>query len=265
MADTQAQLQNAAAKIGIGSYQRHVFLCTGPSCCTPQMGLEAWEALKKALKEHNLGGVCQRSKVGCLRICCHGPTLVVYPEGTWYHDMTAERIPRFVREHLIEGRPIGEWIFARNPLPNENAGGSAECSGTAPSGQLEEAIQTAPPSKLGKAVPAAPHKLEEGIQTSPNPLPLWDRERKREDGPLPISEQLRPLVWFTMWAMWGALASFLIDRGSSEREMILSGIVGGIIGAIGGWIGSRFVGKRTGQSLILFWTFYWAIGALLSA
>jgi (2Fe-2S) ferredoxin len=46
----------------------------------------------------------------------HGPTLVVYPEGTWYHGMTKERIPRFVQEHLIDGKPIEEWIFARNPL-----------------------------------------------------------------------------------------------------------------------------------------------------
>jgi len=30
--------------------------------------------------------------------------------------MTAERIPRFVKEHLMERRPIAEWIFARNPL-----------------------------------------------------------------------------------------------------------------------------------------------------
>jgi len=30
--------------------------------------------------------------------------------------MTAERIPRFVQQHLIEGQPIEEWIFARNPL-----------------------------------------------------------------------------------------------------------------------------------------------------
>ena len=33
--------------------------------------------------------------------------------------MTADRIPRFVQEHLVEGKPIEEWIFARNPLPNE--------------------------------------------------------------------------------------------------------------------------------------------------
>jgi (2Fe-2S) ferredoxin len=114
-ADLDAQLRAAAAKIGIGQYRRHVFLCTGPSCCTPEAGQAAWDELKKRVKE--AGAIaCQRTKAGCLRICCHGPTLVVYPEGTWYHGMTADRIPRFVQEHLVEGRPVREWIFAENPL-----------------------------------------------------------------------------------------------------------------------------------------------------
>ena len=113
------QLKNAAAKTGVGSYQRHVFLCTGPSCCTPETGLAAWEALKQALKDNNLTAgpnACYRTKVGCLRICCHGPTMLVYPEGTWYHGMTAERIPLFVQEHLVENKPVEEWVFARNPI-----------------------------------------------------------------------------------------------------------------------------------------------------
>ena len=120
MDDRTDQLHAAAAKLGIGGYRRHVFLCTGPTCCTPEAGMEAWEALKRELKEQNVAA-CYRTKVGCLRICCHGPTLVVYPDGTWYHGMTADRIPRFVQEHLIDNRPIEEWIFARNPLPNPGA------------------------------------------------------------------------------------------------------------------------------------------------
>ncbi len=119
MAEKNEELQAAAGKLGIGAYQRHVFLCTGPSCCTPETGLAAWEVLKKELKDKGLTagpGTCQRTKVGCLRICCHGPTMLVYPEGTWYHGMTAERIPRFVQEHLVEGKPIKEWVFAENPL-----------------------------------------------------------------------------------------------------------------------------------------------------
>jgi (2Fe-2S) ferredoxin len=124
MADKREQLEAVAGKLGIGSYRRHVFLCTGPSCCTSEEGMRSWEALKKEIKDRNLGSgesACYRTKVGCLRICCQGPTMVVYPEGTWYSGMTAERIPRFVQEHLIEGRPIEEWIFARNPLSAPDA------------------------------------------------------------------------------------------------------------------------------------------------
>jgi (2Fe-2S) ferredoxin len=124
MAGKEEQLESVAAKLGIGSYHRHVLLCTGPNCCTPEEGQQAWDALKQQIKEHNLGAgdnACYRTKVGCLRICCHGPTMVVYPEGTWYHGMTAERIPRFVQQHLIDGQPITEWIFARNPLGESSA------------------------------------------------------------------------------------------------------------------------------------------------
>lgn len=119
MTDMKQELQTTAAKLGIGSYHRHVFLCTGPSCCTPESGLAAWEALKSELKRAGLTEgeqACYRTKVGCLRICCHGPTMIVYPEGTWYHGMTADRIPLFVKQHLAEGKPIGEWIFAENPI-----------------------------------------------------------------------------------------------------------------------------------------------------
>jgi (2Fe-2S) ferredoxin len=122
MSDKEEELQQTACKLGIGSYTRHVLLCTGPTCCTPEEGLKAWEVLKQQIKDHHLGtgsNACYRTKVGCLRICCHGPTLLVYPEGTWYHGMTAERIPRLVQEHLVGGEPVEEWVFAHNPLGTE--------------------------------------------------------------------------------------------------------------------------------------------------
>jgi (2Fe-2S) ferredoxin len=110
------ELGKAIEKLGIGGYQRHVFLCLGPTCCTSEVGEKSWEALKSELKKSGLGNACQRTKVGCLRICCQGPTMVVYPEGTWYSGMIPERMARFVQEHLVAGRPIEEWIFARNPI-----------------------------------------------------------------------------------------------------------------------------------------------------
>lgn len=120
MSETEDRLREVAGKLGIGSYKRHVLLCIGPSCCTPEVGQVAWEALKREIKEQGLTAgphACYRTKVGCLRICCEGPTAVVYPDGTWYHGVTAERVPLLVRQHLAEGRPVREWVFADNPLP----------------------------------------------------------------------------------------------------------------------------------------------------
>ncbi|HSQ54278.1 MAG TPA: hypothetical protein VLM40_00925 [Gemmata sp.] len=119
MNDTKDKLAEIAAKLLIGDYHRHVFLCIGDACCTSEQGAASWEVLKRELKDRNLSlatgpNACYRTKVQCLRICTGGPILVVYPEGTWYMGMTADRIPRFVQEHLVDGKPIEEWIFARN-------------------------------------------------------------------------------------------------------------------------------------------------------
>jgi len=121
MNEPNLNLSEVAAKLKIGSFHRHVFLCIGDACCTSEAGLAAWEALKKELKDRNLSlsegpAACYRTKAGCLRVCIGGPIAVVYPEGTCYAGLTADRVPRFVQEHLVDGRPIEEWIFARNPL-----------------------------------------------------------------------------------------------------------------------------------------------------
>jgi len=119
-----ADLTKIARDLFIGEYQRHVFLCTGTACCSGDDGEDAWKVLKDLLKERKLSlssdpNACYRTKVGCLRVCKNGPILLVYPEGTWYARMTGDKIPRFVEEHLVGGKPIEEWIFARNPLGDD--------------------------------------------------------------------------------------------------------------------------------------------------
>ena len=115
------KLRETAAQLKIGNYSRHIFLCVGESCCSKEQGELAWKALKDQLKERDLSistgpSACYRTKAGCLRICKGGPILVVYPEGNWYGGMTADRIPGFIERQIVQGEPIEEWIFAKNPL-----------------------------------------------------------------------------------------------------------------------------------------------------
>ncbi|MGC9524203.1 MAG: (2Fe-2S) ferredoxin domain-containing protein [Limnospira sp.] len=124
----RSPLDTAVQTLGLRQVQRHIFLCcdqTKPKCCSKEASLEAWNYLKNRLKELNLDrptedrpGCVFRTKANCLRVCCDGPILVVYPEGVWYRAATPEAIERIIQDHLLESRVVEEYAFLTHPLPD---------------------------------------------------------------------------------------------------------------------------------------------------
>jgi (2Fe-2S) ferredoxin len=116
--ETRARARAKAEMVGVPQGQAHFFLCVGPDCCTPELGLDVWGFLKKRTRElePELGGrSILRTKVGCLRICQSlGPNLVVYPSGRWYHAVDHANCERVLQYELFGRGSVEDLLIGRS-------------------------------------------------------------------------------------------------------------------------------------------------------
>jgi len=108
-----------------GFYRCHVFCCENQrpeghprGCCSGRGSVRLRNYMKARAKELGLGDV-RINSAGCLDRCELGPTVVIYPEGVWYHYETLEDVDEILQEHVIGGRLVTRLLMP----PGDRAAG----------------------------------------------------------------------------------------------------------------------------------------------
>ena len=92
-------------------YEKHIFICAnqkapGKQCCGEVHGLALVEKFRVAIAEKGLTGKVRAQRSGCLDACKFGPSVVVYPEGTYYGNVQFEDVERIVEGHVVNNQIV---------------------------------------------------------------------------------------------------------------------------------------------------------------
>ena len=99
-------------------YEKHVLVCGGTGC-TSSGSAQVISVLEDELKKNGIEDKVQVVRTGCFGLCALGPIMIVYPEGTFYSMVNTDEIPRIVKEHLVEGNPVKEFLYEETVCGDE--------------------------------------------------------------------------------------------------------------------------------------------------
>src|SRR6476619_6488267 len=115
----------ALAPVATAPIQHHVFVCTGKSCSARESA-EVRDEFERELKERgilfgreakgkNPNGTIVLTECASVGFCAIGPTVLIYPDGTWYAQVRAADVPEIIEQHLLNGRPVERLALMRVP------------------------------------------------------------------------------------------------------------------------------------------------------
>ncbi|MBI3819816.1 MAG: (2Fe-2S) ferredoxin domain-containing protein [Planctomycetes bacterium] len=108
----------------MSKFRQHIFVCENArdindprGCCSAKGSVAIREALKKECERRGLKGIVRVNKAGCLDQCHAGPTIVIYPEQTWYGGVKLEDVPK-----IVDALERGE-VYHSLAIPDEHLTG----------------------------------------------------------------------------------------------------------------------------------------------
>jgi (2Fe-2S) ferredoxin len=66
---------------------------------------------QQEFENKNLFGRALISGSTCIGPCSVGPTVVVYPDGTWYKQVTPDDVPEIIEKHIENDQPVERLLL----------------------------------------------------------------------------------------------------------------------------------------------------------
>jgi (2Fe-2S) ferredoxin len=115
----------ALAPVATAPISHHVFVCTGQSCSAVDSA-EVKAAFERELlarrilfgkekKGKNPRGTIVVTECASVGFCAIGPAVMVYPDGTWYAQVSTGDVAEIVEEHLLNGRVVERLVLLTVP------------------------------------------------------------------------------------------------------------------------------------------------------
>ena len=95
----------------------HVLICGGTGC-TSSGSVKIQQAFEENLAANGILEEVKIVQTGCFGLCALGPVVIIYPEGTFYSQVTPEDVKEIVEEHLLKGRVVERLVYAETGEEN---------------------------------------------------------------------------------------------------------------------------------------------------
>ncbi len=95
-------------------------LCCGGTGCTSSGSPKIQAAFESEIEKAGLGEEIKVVQTGCFGLCALGPVVIIYPDGTFYSNVTEADVAEIVSEHLLKGRVVERLVYNDTGAAAEN-------------------------------------------------------------------------------------------------------------------------------------------------
>ena len=86
-------------------------LCCGGTGCTSSGSPKIQAAFESEIAKNGLAEEVKVVQTGCFGLCALGPVVIIYPDGTFYSNVTEADVAEIVSEHLLKGRVVERLVY----------------------------------------------------------------------------------------------------------------------------------------------------------